>query len=304
MALNKGLGRGLDALFQGSGEKSAENQPPQTLPLELVEPNPEQPRRIFEENALAELAESIRRQGLLQPLLVRPVQGSAKYQLVAGERRWRAAGLAGLVHVPVIVRELDDAEAMACALIENLQREDLNPMEEARALKKLKDTLDLSQEELARKLGKSRPAVANSMRLLALPEEACADVEAGRLSCGHARCLLGLEDPEAQEELRRRILEQNLTVREAESAVAGHKARGCFPWAQEKKPPRSSGGGNSAELAPLSEALTQNLGCRARLHGNTDKGRITISYSSPAQLLDVLRLLGIQMDARDTAGEA
>ena len=201
MSSSKGLGRGLDALFGGSAPK-AEQEPghetaTNTVPVTALRANPNQPRRHFDEAALRELAESIKSQGIIQPLLVRPLQEENTYQIVAGERRWRAAQMAGLKSVPVFVRQLTDKEVMAAALIENLQREDLNPIEEAEALQALREALELTQEELASRLGKSRPAIANALRLLQLSANARADIQAGRLSAGHARCLLGIDDMHA-----------------------------------------------------------------------------------------------------------
>ncbi|MFG6375291.1 MAG: ParB/RepB/Spo0J family partition protein, partial [Desulfovibrio sp.] len=214
MSINKGLGRGLDALFNGAA-KSAEDVAPQKLQINEIMPNPAQPRRYFIDQSLQELADSILAQGILQPILVRPMD-DGKYQIIAGERRWRAANLAGLNAVPVIVRSMNDTEAMAAALIENLQREDLNPIEEARALASLRETLDISQDELASRLGKSRPAIANAIRLLQLSQQAQDDVANGKLSPGHARCLLGIADQNMADALRIKILDTSMTVREAE----------------------------------------------------------------------------------------
>ena len=226
MSINKGLGRGLDALFNGAA-KSAEDVAPQKLQINEIMPNPAQPRRYFIDQSLQELADSILAQGILQPILVRPMD-DGKYQIIAGERRWRAANLAGLNAVPVIVRSMNDTEAMAAALIENLQREDLNPIEEARALASLRETLDISQDELASRLGKSRPAIANAIRLLQLSQQAQDDVANGKLSPGHARCLLGIADQNMADALRIKILDTSMTVREAEKAAASFRDDGAF----------------------------------------------------------------------------
>lgn len=207
---SKGLGRGLDALLRrtdmGAARQEKNDTPeketgtehsPTLLPLSHLHANPSQPRQTFDAESLAELAASIREQGIIQPLLVRPLADRpGHYQIVAGERRWRAARQAGLGQVPVHVREMSDAEVMAAALIENLQREDLNPMEEAQALQQLRETLKLTQEALAARLGKSRPAIANALRLLQLSPAAQADLHHGRISAGHARCLLALGNDE------------------------------------------------------------------------------------------------------------
>ena len=184
MSANKGLGRGLEVLWGGNVATEKSEGQNNLIAIDAISPNPSQPRRHFDEEALKELAESIRAQGILQPLLVRP-DGSGNYQIVAGERRWRAARMANLSKVPVVIREMSDKEVMAAALIENLQREDLNAIEEAQALKELRDALNITQEELAKRLGKSRPAIANAMRLLQLSESAQEDVRYGRMSAGH-----------------------------------------------------------------------------------------------------------------------
>ena len=194
-AKNKGgLGKGLDALFM---DNSIEEEAKSAVKLKIndIEPNRAQPRKSFDEEALEELANSISTHGVIQPLLVRPLADGG-YQLIAGERRWRASRMAGLTEVPVVIREMSDSEAMELALVENLQREDLNPIEEAQGLALLMETYGLTQEQAAKRVGKSRPAVANSMRLLSLPQEVLAMVERGELSAGHARTILALENAE------------------------------------------------------------------------------------------------------------
>ncbi|MFR2990653.1 MAG: ParB/RepB/Spo0J family partition protein [Acutalibacteraceae bacterium] len=187
MAAKKGgLGRGLDALFADNSIEEIASTSAVKLKIMDIEPNRDQPRKIFDEDALAELADSIAKHGVIQPLLVRPMPDGS-YQLVAGERRWRASRMAGLTEVPVVIKELSDDEAMALALIENLQREDLNAIEEAQGIKALMDTLSLTQDEAAERVGKSRPAVANALRLLKLPDSVIALVSDGKLSPGHAR---------------------------------------------------------------------------------------------------------------------
>ncbi|WP_303927190.1 ParB/RepB/Spo0J family partition protein, partial [Desulfovibrio piger] len=245
---SKGLGRGLDALLRrtdmGAARQEKNDTPeketgtehaPLLLPLSHLHANPSQPRQTFDAESLAELAASIREQGIIQPLLVRPLAGRpGHYQIVAGERRWRAARQAGLGQVPVHVREMSDAEVMAAALIENLQREDLNPLEEARALQQLRETLKLTQEALAARLGKSRPAIANALRLLQLSPAAQDDLHHGRLSAGHARCLLALGNDDhalaAAEVLRSHIISESLSVRQAEEAVALWREEQRLPW--------------------------------------------------------------------------
>lgn len=295
----RGLGRGLNALFEGSAPQGAA-ETPRDLPLSALVANPAQPRRTFAEEALEELADSIRRQGIIQPLLVRPLAGGQRFQIVAGERRWRAAAKAGLSEVPVYVRDMDEQEAMAAALIENLQREDLNPVEEAQALQALRETLGLTQEELAARLGRSRPAVANALRLLQLGETALEDLRQGRISPGHGRCLLGIDEEQAAEALRLRIVSTDMTVREAEEAAAHRRETGAFPWEAAAAAPESGRKRNAgtrkpapAPLEDLRERLSSALACQVRISGSARKGRITLAYASPEDLRALLERLGV-----------
>ena len=297
----RGLGRGLDALFEGSAQQRATKEPPTRLPLAALVANPAQPRRAFAEEALAELADSIRQQGIIQPLLVRPLPGTDRFQIVAGERRWRAAAKAGLAEVPVYVRDMDEQEAMAAALIENLQREDLNPVEEAQALNALRETLSITQEELAARLGRSRPAVANALRLLQLGEAALQDLAEGRITAGHGRCLVGIGEEEAAEALRERILARGLTVREAEEAAAHRRETGLFPWeeAAQTAPhsaPAKARPATAAALEDLRRRLSTALDCKVRISGTDRKGRITLAYTSPEALTALLERLGLAQE--------
>ena len=250
MAANgMGLGKGLGALIRETSSVRT-GADVHTLPIKDIVPNPNQPRRKFAEKALEELAQSIKGQGLLQPILVRPL-GEAqpgKYEIIAGERRWRASKLAGLVEVPVVVRSFTDQETLAAALIENLQREDLNPVEEALGIQTLKEEFSLSQEDLAARLGKSRSAIANSLRLLALPEQVRKDMMDGRLTAGHARALLSITSQRPQEYLRNLILEENLSVREAEGYASTWKDTGEFHPIAPGLPP------DTAPVKPLPAA--------------------------------------------------
>ena len=301
MSSNKGLGRGLDALFGGNapkqepqGQESAVN----LVPVSSLRPNPNQPRRHFDEAALRELADSIKSQGIIQPLLVRPHGGENTYQIVAGERRWRAAQLAGLKEVPVYVRELSDKEVMAAALIENLQREDLNPIEEAEALQALRDALELTQEELATRLGKSRPAIANALRLLQLSAGARADIQAGLLSAGHARCLLGIDNVMASDALRQRIISHKLTVREAEDAAAFWRGHNALPWEDqdaEPQPRTKTPRKKSAQFKTLQVNLSQCIGCKTQVSGDENCGRIAFAYASREELEMLLAKLGVTL---------
>lgn len=301
MSSNKGLGRGLDALFGGSAPKQEQQEQASSVNLVAVSslrPNPNQPRRHFDDAALRELAESIKSQGIIQPLLVRPHGGENTFQIVAGERRWRAAQLAGLKEVPVFVRELSDKEVMAAALIENLQREDLNPIEEAEALQALREALDLTQEELATRLGKSRPAIANALRLLQLSAGARADIQAGLLSAGHARCLLGIDNAMASDALRLRIISHKLTVREAEDAAAHWRGHNALPWESqdtEPQPRTKTPRKKSPQLKTLQVNLSQSLGCKTQVSGDENSGRIALAYASREELDMLLAKLGVAM---------
>ncbi len=214
MAKKGGLGKGLDALFADNSTME-EEQGVQMLRLSEIEPNRNQPRKEFDREALQQLADSIREHGVLQPLLVRTI-GESSYQLVAGERRWRAARMAGVSEVPVIVKELDDTQAMEIALIENLQREDLNPIEEALGYQVLTEQYGMTQEDVAKRVGKSRPAVANALRLLGLPQEILEMVKRGEITSGHARALLAFSTEEEMLAVAQKIISHGLTVRDVE----------------------------------------------------------------------------------------
>ncbi|MBE3590956.1 MAG: ParB/RepB/Spo0J family partition protein [Firmicutes bacterium] len=263
-APKRGLGRGLDSLLPSLEPRDGETA--HQVEIERIEPNPHQPRRRFDEAALAELADSVRQHGVLQPLIVRR-QGD-RYQIVAGERRWRAAQLAGLKTVPVVVRDVDDQQMTEIALIENLQREDLNPIETARAYQAMMDKLGLDQEGLARRVGKSRSAVANSLRLLSLEEELQEQVASGRLTEGHARALLALPPGEARRQAARRIVDQGLSVRETEALARERSAR----VGPRSRRPRS------AEVADLERALKEALAAPVRIRPGARKGMIEITY--------------------------
>lgn len=305
--LQRGLGRGLDALFGEVSSKAEVPCPPATsLPLNKIIPNPSQPRRHFAREALDELAASIRSQGIIQPLLVRPKPGDDNaYELIAGERRWRAAELAGLEHVPVFVRPLEDHEVMLAALIENLQREDLNPMEEALALQTLREQCSLTQEEMAARLGKSRSAIANTLRLLALPMAAQEDLRHGRMSAGHARALMSVPDPEAQEALRQAIVERQLSVRETEQAAAACREGTPFPWQKQENSPSVLSSASRAPrshvpaLKTLQQMLRQSLNVKVRINGSEERGLITLAYANPDELARLMQHLGIETDVFD-----
>ena len=256
MAAKKGgLGRGLDALFADNSIEEIASTSAVKLKIMDIEPNRDQPRKIFDEDALAELADSIAKHGVIQPLLVRPMPDGS-YQLVAGERRWRASRMAGLTEVPVVIKELSDDEARALAHIAPLQREDLNAIAEAQGIKALMDTLSLTQDEAAERVGKSRPAVANALRLLKLPDSVIALVSDGKLSPGHARALLGFKDEQDIIETADLIIEKGLTVRDVEKLV---KKRNKEPKA-EKPAARRASYYDEVELA-----LTDFLGRKVKV---------------------------------------
>lgn len=288
MAAKKGgLGRGLDALFVDNSIEEIASTSAVKLKIMDIEPNRDQPRKIFDEDALAELADSIAKHGVIQPLLVRPMPDGS-YQLVAGERRWRASRMAGLTEVPVVIKELSDDEAMALALIENLQREDLNAIEEAQGIKALMDTLSLTQDEAAERVGKSRPAVANALRLLKLPDSVIALVSDGKLSPGHARALLGFKDEQDIIETADLIIEKGLTVRDVEKLV---KKRNKEPKA-EKPAARRASYYDEVELA-----LTDFLGRKVRVGTKPGKesGVLEIDFFDKDdlnRLADALKSLG------------
>jgi ParB family chromosome partitioning protein len=215
MAAQKGLGKGLGALLGDFTEETPANSPYQLLPIQKVEPNRSQPRQDFDEGELAALAESIAQHGIIQPLTVRELP-SGYYQIIAGERRWRAARLAGLREVPAVIMEADDRKTMELALIENLQRQDLNPVEEALGYRSLMDDYGLTQDQTAARVGKSRPAVANALRLLGLCDEVLEKVRSGELSAGHARAVLSLKSEKKQKEAAQKIIALGLSVRQAE----------------------------------------------------------------------------------------
>jgi len=311
-AQERGLGRGLDSLFRNA-EEAATGKESAKLPIASLEAGMGQPRVRFDDGALAELADSIRSQGIIQPILVRPIAGSVpqRYEIVAGERRWRAAKKAGLSEVPVLIRTLSDDDVLAVALIENIQREDLNAVEEAQAIEKLRQTLGVSQDELAKRLGKSRSAIANSLRLLQLPEILLHSLSDGRISAGHARCLLAITDEAVQRDLHAAMLDKDLSVRDAEAAVAHWKRtqqlpESLTPAVQENRETHSArkpGKAQPRSKAPLIRALQQHL--RKQVHpkttlsGTMEMGRITLPYESAEQLGKLLTQLGISLDELD-----
>ena len=283
----RGLGMGLDALFDASSIE-VEGGRLRMVPLSAIEPNKDQPRREFDEEKLQQLADSISRYGVLQPLLVRDM-GNGRYQLLAGERRWRAARLAGLTELPVQLKELEDQGVLEVALIENLQREDLNPMEQAGGYRRLMEEFSLTQEEVAARVGRSRPAVANTLRLLSLPKNIQDMVQEGALSEGHGRALVGL-DESVSLPLALQACEQGLSVRQLErlaSAAAKAGREGESPAPEPAK---------DLYARQLGEALSGRLGRRVQLRPGAKKGRIEIEYYDNQDLCALLEQLGLPVE--------
>ena len=281
MAVKKGgLGRGLESLFEDAARDVG--GPVSTLPLREIEPDKDQPRKDFDEQALSELADSIARHGLLQPIAVRAAAGGA-YKIIAGERRWRAARLAGLSEVPVVIKDVTDTEAMELALIENLQREDLDPVEEAMGYRQLMDRCELPQEQAAQKLGKSRSAVANSLRLLNLPDDVLAFLKEGKLSTGHAKVLLGLPDAALQSKAAEAVVGQNLNVRQTEAL--------CKKLVKPEKPPKPQPL-RPALAGEVEYALREVLGSEVKVDYKNGQGSLTVHFYSDEQLSAFANLLG------------
>ena len=277
-----GLGRGLESLFEDAAPSFESDTRIETLPLREIEPDPGQPRKTFDDETLAELSASIAEHGLLQPIAVRP-KPSGGYLIVAGERRWRASRMAGLTEVPVIVKDVTDEQAMELALVENLQREDLDPVEEAAGIRELMTRCDLTQEQAARKLGKSRSALANSLRLLSLPETVLELLKSGFITIGHAKVVLGLPTPELQEEAAQMIADNQLNVRQAEAL--------CKKLAKPAKEPVAAPL-PSALPVEVEESLKQALGSEVRVAYHDGKGKLTVHFYSDYQLKAFANLLG------------
>ena len=292
----KGLGKGLNSLFEENETDFEESQKELIqIPITQVEPNKAQPRKTFEKDALGELASSIAQNGMLQPIIARPLQ-NGQYQIVSGERRWRAARLAGLREVPVIVKELDDKTTLEIGLIENLQREDLNIVEEAKGYRVLIEEFSLTQEEVAKRVGKSRPVIANAMRILALPEKVLDLVLEGQLSSGHARALLPLQElyePQAFIKLVEQIVQKGLTVRDVENMAK--KKPGKKQKAEDK---------NAIYYASLCENLSKSWGRKFRIKSEKsakgkEKGTILIEYYSKDDFENLIEKLKDEGNAND-----
>ena len=278
----RGLGRGLSALMAdiniAPGQVEANGPPTRRtdmLPVDQIRPNPDQPRRNFVEEDLADLAESIKAKGILQPLIVRPSQGQSGYEIVAGERRWRAAQIAKIHEVPVLIRDLSDTEVLEIAIIENIQRADLNPIEEAQAFRQLMDRFGHTQEKLAEALSKSRSYIANLLRLLNLPEDVRAHVIAGKLSAGHARALITTPDPS---KLAREVIDQGLSVRETENLVK----RAANPISPPRPVGERQSAAKDADTIALERDLIANLGMQVSIlhEPGGERGEMRIRYNT------------------------
>ena len=282
MASNKGLGKGLGALLGDFMEEPQETSAYRTLPIYKVEPNPDQPRQDFDEEELQALADSIIEHGIIQPLTVRQLD-SGYYQIIAGERRWRAARLAELTEVPAVVIEADDRKAMELALIENLQRQDLNPVEEALGYQSLIDEYGLTQEEAAKRVGKSRPAVANSLRLLGLCPEVLEKLRKGELTAGHARAVLQLKTEKKQMEAAQKIAALGLSVRQAELL--------CKNMAKEPKPEPAQAPLAVDYVAECEKSLSKHLGRGVKIVNGKRKGRFELEFYGQEDLQVLLDAL-------------
>lgn len=282
---NTGLGRGIEAIFLDNSAE--ENGGVTMMRLSEIEPNPDQPRRDFDPEALAQLAESIATHGLIQPIIVRSTGSGEFYEIIAGERRWRASKMAGLTEVPVIIMELDDQKAAQVAIIENVQREDLNAIEEAAAYRSLIEDYGMTQEELSKQIGKSRPAVANILRLLELPDEVMALVKEGSLSAGHARTLLGLKNPTRIIGAANTVVTKNLSVRETEALVK--KLNRIEKEIADPKVPKDEPIVDySKELA---KKMTEKLGKKVAISGKGKLRKLEISFSDDKELDELVNKL-------------
>lgn len=287
MNKQRGLGRGLGALLSSTPDESSvagEHGSMVELPIDQIDVNPNQPRKIFDSNALQELAASIKASGVIQPVVVRRVNGA--YQLIAGERRWRAARQAGLDRIPAVVRDATDVESLEIALVENLLREDLNPMEEAEAYHKLLAQFGWTQEELAQRVGRDRSSIANALRLLRLPEAIQADLRGGRLTMGHALALLSLTSQADQLRLREEILAHSWSVRATEQSARAVEAVSGTP--RRPKAARR----RSPELVAVEDALQRALMTRVRITGTERAGTIQVVYANAEELERLAELMG------------
>ncbi len=283
--VKKGLGKGLDALFQFSEDDSRiaeyiKHEVLKEIKISDIDQNVNQPRKSFDEESLAELSESIKQHGVLQPIIVK--SNGARYQIVAGERRWRAARIAGLKAIPAIIKDSDEAQSMEIALVENLQRENLNPIEEAEGIRRLMEFIQLTQEQAAQRLGKSRSAVANSLRLLSLPDEFKQMISKDQLSSGHARALLAVDDAKLRATIARKTIEAGLNVRQLEDLVKKHK---------QLKDERKIKPAKPALLSAIEASLEEHLGTKVEISHGRKRGAIHIEYYDESDLERIIDIL-------------
>lgn len=280
------LGRGLGALLSAEGTATASEETNE-IAIELIDPSPLQPRSVFDDGKLAELASSIRSNGVVQPVLLR--RKGSRFELIAGERRWRAAEVAGLIKIPAVIRNVSDDKVLEIALIENIQREDLNPIEEARAYKKLIETLGLTQEMVGERVGRDRSYVTNYLRLLKLPEDLQELLQSGRISTGHARTLLGVDQPDVQRRIARRVIEQGLSVRATEQLV---KAAAETMGAPKPRPARQESAADP-NIKAAETKLRRYFGTKVRIVQlpNSQSGRIELEYYNQPDLSRLYNLL-------------
>ncbi len=278
--MKRGLGKGLEAILPKYTEKRADTI--LSISIESIKPNPQQSRKKFDEAKLKELAESIKHHNLAQPLVVAQSAIPGEYELIAGERRLRAARMAGVREVPVVVKTVNEKEKFLISLIENIQREDLNPIEEANAYKHLISEFNLTQEELSKIIGKDRSVLANTIRLLTLPEELIYHIENGVISAGHGRSIAAISDKQKQKDILKKIIDEGLTVRDVEKIVGELKKRGGHPLKKRKK---------SYELTQLENTLQRSIGAKVIIKGNSKKGSISIYYHTLDELERLSRLL-------------
>ena len=292
MAMKKGLGRGLDALFESYKEETEnadealseqEKKQIQEIRINDIDPNPNQPRRQFDEEGIQELAESIRSHGVVQPIIVK--KSGFRYQIVAGERRWRAAREAGSITIPAMVMNLTEEKVIEIGLIENLQREDLNPIEEAQGIQQLMDRMNLTQEEAAKRLGRSRPAVANALRLLHLSDRIQKYLSEKRITTGHARALLSVEDKKLREEVARMIIEKDLNVRDTEKIIQN---------INKQKKTRKNGKEKPSYIMEIENGLEESLGTKVQIRPGAKKGIIEIEYYSNEDLERIINRVSYQ----------
>ncbi|MFA9459239.1 ParB/RepB/Spo0J family partition protein [Thiohalorhabdus sp. Cl-TMA] len=291
------LGRGLDSLLGDDFEESAPEGETEVkwVPVDMIRPGTYQPRKQMNDEALRELAESIRTQGIVQPLVVRRREESGDYELIAGERRWRAAQLAGLENVPAMVRSLADGQALEIALIENIQREELTPVEEARAFERLVEEFDLTHEAIAERVGRNRATISNTLRLLRLPDPVHHALEEGTLRMGHARALLSLEGHERLGEVANEVVQKGLSVRATEDRVR-KVAKEAEATSEESE--RTSGGvRKDPDIERLEQALGEQLGTKVRITQRKNRGKLEISYSSLEELESIIQR--IQQESQD-----